>query len=63
MKNLPKIVDIYSDTYKIYYSTRNINGCSIPMCMDVFKHDLKKYCFVSNFYKKKENDEACEETF
>jgi hypothetical protein len=37
------VVDIYSDTYKIYYSTRNESGCSIPMCVYVFKNDLKKY--------------------
>ena len=37
------VVDIYPDTYKIYYSTRNENGCSIPMSISVFKHDLKQY--------------------
>lgn len=39
------VVDIYSDTYEIYYSTRDVNGCSIPMCINVSKHDLKKYSF------------------
>jgi hypothetical protein len=34
------VVDIYSDTYKIYYSTRNEHGCSIPMSISVFKNDL-----------------------
>lgn len=37
------VVDVYSDTYKIYYSTRNSNGCSIPMTISVFKNNLKKY--------------------
>lgn len=37
------VVDIYSDTYKIYYSTRNKNGCSIPMSISIFKHNLKQY--------------------
>jgi hypothetical protein len=37
------VVDVYHDTYKIYYSTRDVNGCSIPMCINVSKHDLKKY--------------------
>jgi hypothetical protein len=37
------VVDIYSDTYKIYYSTRNKNGCSIPMAISVFKNNLKQY--------------------
>ena len=37
------VIDICLDTYKIYYSTRNKNGCSIPMSISVFKNDLKKY--------------------
>jgi hypothetical protein len=37
------VVDVYDDTYKIYYSTRDENGCSIPMCINVFKHDLKHH--------------------
>lgn len=36
------VVDVYSDTYKIYYSTRNKNGCSIPMSISVFKNNLKQ---------------------
>jgi hypothetical protein len=39
------VVDIYPDTYKVYYSTRNENGCSIPMSISVFKHDLKSYFY------------------
>lgn len=37
------IVDVYPDTYKIYYSTRDKNGYSIPMSISVFKHNLKQY--------------------
>jgi hypothetical protein len=37
------VVDIYPATYKIYYSTRNENGCSVPMSISIFKHDLKYY--------------------
>ena len=37
------VVDVYSDIYKIYYSTRNKNGCSIPMSILVFKDNLKHY--------------------
>lgn len=37
------IVDIYNETYKVYYSTRDENGCSIPMSISVFKHNLKQY--------------------
>jgi hypothetical protein len=37
------VVDVYSDTYKIYYSTRDENGCSIPMSISVFKYNLKYY--------------------
>lgn len=37
------VVDVYSDTYKIYYSTRNKNGCSIPMSISILKTNLKQY--------------------
>jgi len=37
------VVDVYHDFYKIYYSTRNINGCSIPMSISIFKNNLKQY--------------------
>ena len=37
------VVDVYFDTYKIYYSTRNINGCSTPMSISVSKDNLKQY--------------------
>lgn len=37
------VVDIYDETYKVYYSTRDENGCSIPMSISVFKHNLKQY--------------------
>jgi hypothetical protein len=39
------IVDVYDDTYKIYYSTRNNEGKSIPMSINVFKHNLKSYIY------------------
>jgi hypothetical protein len=34
------VVDTYSDTFKIYYSTRNEQGKSIPMTISVFKDNL-----------------------
>jgi hypothetical protein len=37
------VVDIYPDTYKIYYSTRDEQGRSIPMYINVFKDNLKSY--------------------
>jgi hypothetical protein len=37
------VVDIYPDTYKIYYSTRDELGRSIPMCINIFKDNFKSY--------------------
>ena len=37
------VVDVYSDTFKIYYSTRNEQGKSIPMTISVFKDNLTQY--------------------
>jgi hypothetical protein len=37
------VVDIYPDTYKIYYSTRDELGRSIPMFINVFKDNLKSH--------------------
>jgi hypothetical protein len=36
------VVDIYPDRYRIYYSTRNDEGKSIPMFIEVDKNDLKQ---------------------
>jgi hypothetical protein len=40
---LPVVDTTYEDTYKIYYSTRDDKGRSIPMSIHVFKSDLKEY--------------------
>lgn len=40
---LPVVDTTYNDTYKIYYSTRDDKGRSIPMFINVFKHNLKNY--------------------
>jgi hypothetical protein len=37
------VVDVYSNIYKIYYSTRNKDGCSIPMSISIFKDNMKPY--------------------
>ena len=37
------VVDITPDTYKIYYSTRDKNGKSIPMTISSFKDDPSQY--------------------
>jgi hypothetical protein len=37
------VVDIYPNAYKVYYSTRDEQGRSIPMHMHVFKNNLKSY--------------------
>lgn len=36
------VVDVCDNTYKIYYSTRNSEGKSIPMSINVFKRDFTK---------------------
>jgi len=36
------VVDVYHNYYRIYYSTRNKEGCSIPMFYQVYKADLTK---------------------
>jgi hypothetical protein len=35
------VIDVYHDVYKIYYSTRNENGYSIPMCISISKLNQK----------------------
>jgi len=37
------VVDVYSDAFKIYYSTRNEQGKSIPMTISVFKDNPTQY--------------------
>ena len=37
------VVDVYSDAYKIYYSTRNNDGKSIPMSISVTKSNPTQY--------------------
>ena len=37
------VVDVYSDTFKIYYSTRDNKGRSIPMSISVFKNNPTEY--------------------
>lgn len=40
---LPVVDTTYKDTYKIYYSTRDDRGRSIPMFINVFKNNLHQY--------------------
>jgi hypothetical protein len=35
------VIDVYPNTYKLYYSTRDKNGYSIPMCVPISKLTLK----------------------
>lgn len=37
------VIDVYPDTYKIYYSTRNNDGKSTPMSISVVKNDPTQY--------------------
>ena len=37
------VIDVCGDNYKIYYSTRNKNGCSLPMSILVSKNNLKQH--------------------
>lgn len=37
------VVDEYSETYKVYYSTRDELGRSRPMFISIMKHDLKMF--------------------
>ena len=39
------VVDIYPDTFKIYYSTRDDKGRSIPMSISIFQDNLTHYYF------------------